>query len=137
MFSFCVFEAMCGVYFPGIGVLRSQYLPEETRATIMNLFRIGLNLIVVVVLQQIEMMDNQTVFMLCAMLLGTAALCQQYLYQATSGTKQQQAEVVADLQGQELPATDAESNDVEEADVESGKSTGADVAVAQATGKDL
>ena len=127
---------MCGVYFPGIGVLRSQYLPEETRATIMNLFRIGLNLIVVVVLQQIEMMDNQTVFMLCAML-GTAALCQQYLYQATSGTKQQQAEVVADLQGQELPATDAELNDVEAADVESGKSTGADGAVAQATGKDM
>ena len=137
MFSFCVFEAMCGVYFPGIGVLRSQYLPEETRATIMNLFRIGLNLIVVVVLQQIEMMDNQTVFMLCAMLLGTAALCQQYLYQATSGTKQQQAEVVADLQGQELPATDAESNDVEAVDVESGKSTRADGAVAEATGKDM
>ena len=132
MISFCVFEGICGIYFPGIGVMRSAYLPEETRATIMNLFRIGLNLIVVVVLQQIESMDNHTVFILCAMLLGTAGLCQQYLYQATSGTKAQQAEVVADLQGQELLADDG--NDDTGGDIESGST--AEQTQEQKTGKD-
>ena len=98
----------------------------------MNLFRIGLNLIVVVVLQQIESMDNHTVFILCAMLLGTAGLCQQYLYQATSGTKAQQAEVVADLQGQELLADDG--NDDTGGDIESGST--AEQTQEQKTGKD-
>ena len=135
MIAFCGFEGICGIYFPGMGVMRSAHLPEETRATIMNLFRIGLNLIVVLVLQQIESMDNHTVFILCAMLLATAGLCQQYLYQATSGTKAQQAEVVADLQGQELLADDG--NDDTEGDIESGSNTTTkEQTQEQKTGKD-
>jgi hypothetical protein len=94
-----------------------------------------LNLIVVLVLQQIESMDNHTVFILCAMLLATAGLCQQYLYQATSGTKAQQAEVVADLQGQELLADDG--NDDTEGDIESGSNTTTkEQTQEQKTGKD-
>ena len=54
MISFCCFEFICGIYFPGMGVMRSQYIPEEVRATVMNLIRIGLNFIVVVVLNSIE-----------------------------------------------------------------------------------
>ena len=59
-------------------------------------------------------------------------LCQQYLYQATSGTKAQQAEVVADLQGQELLADDG--NDDTGGDIESGST--AEQTQEQKTGKD-
>ena len=126
---------MCGVYFPGIGVLRSQYLPEGNTRDHYEFISYWVEFDCGCCASANRNDGQSNGFMLCAMLLGTAALCQQYLYQATSGTKQQQAEVVADLQGQELPATDAGSNDAE-ADVESGKAAGADGAVAQATGKD-
>ena len=47
--SFLVFEACVGVYFPSMGTLRSQYLPDEHRGVIMNLFQIPLNAIVIAV----------------------------------------------------------------------------------------
>ena len=115
MIAFCIFEGICGVYFPGMGVMRSQYVPEEVRATVMNIFRIGLNLIVVVVLHNIESMKNESVFLLCIMLLITATLCQHYLFEATSGTKEEQAEMMAELQGQEVPQID-EGDDLDAAE---------------------
>ena len=45
--SFFAFEACVGMYFPLIGTLRSQLLPDAYRGVIMNLFAIPLNLIVV------------------------------------------------------------------------------------------
>lgn len=41
--AFFAFEVCCGVYFPSGGTMRSKYVPEEVRATVMNMFRIGLN----------------------------------------------------------------------------------------------
>ena len=81
----------------------------------MNIFRIGLNLIVVVVLHNIESMKNESVFLLCIMLLITATLCQHYLHEATSGTKEEQAEMMAELQGQEAPEID-EGDDLDAAE---------------------
>jgi len=43
-----------GQWFPSIGVLRGRYVQDEIRATVMNIFRIPLNLIVVLVLWNIE-----------------------------------------------------------------------------------
>lgn len=40
LFAFCSFEATCGVYFPAMGMLRGEYLPNDTRSTIMNLARV-------------------------------------------------------------------------------------------------
>lgn len=37
--GFCVFEICCGIYFPSAGTLRSRYIPEEVRSTVMNLPR--------------------------------------------------------------------------------------------------
>ncbi|CAG8504157.1 8720_t:CDS:10 [Acaulospora morrowiae] len=48
--SFTVFEATCGIYFPLIGTFRAKVVPEHLRATIANLFRVPLNLIVVTLL---------------------------------------------------------------------------------------
>jgi MFS transporter, MFS domain-containing protein family, molybdate-anion transporter len=38
------YEACVGVYFPAIGTIRSKFIPEKQRATIMNIFRWALGL---------------------------------------------------------------------------------------------
>lgn len=78
--AFCVFEAACGIYFPGMGTLRGKYVPEEVRATIMNIFRIGLNLIVVLALSNIDRMSSESIFSLCVALLALATMAQHRLF---------------------------------------------------------
>ncbi|KAJ3208746.1 Molybdate-anion transporter [Entophlyctis luteolus] len=48
--SFNLFEFSVGLYFPAIGTVRSMYIPEKVRSSVLNVFRIPLNLIVVIVL---------------------------------------------------------------------------------------
>ncbi|PAA82940.1 hypothetical protein BOX15_Mlig006233g2 [Macrostomum lignano] len=50
--GFLVFECCVGLFWPAIGTMRSKYVPDSIRATIMNLFRIPLNLVVVIILTQ-------------------------------------------------------------------------------------
>ncbi|CAK9146527.1 unnamed protein product [Ilex paraguariensis] len=50
LMGFCTFEACVGIFWPSIMKMRSQYIPEEARSTIMNFFRIPLNIFVCVVL---------------------------------------------------------------------------------------
>ncbi|CAG8594289.1 8707_t:CDS:2, partial [Diversispora eburnea] len=49
-FFFLIFEFTCGIYFPLIGTLRAKVVPKNLHATIGNLFRVPLNLIVVTIL---------------------------------------------------------------------------------------
>ncbi len=60
--------------------MRSKYIPEEVRSTVMNVFRVGLNLIVVVTLINIDALATDTVFLLCTLLLTLAVLCQHRLF---------------------------------------------------------
>jgi len=48
--AFLIFEICCGLYFPAIGTLKADAVPEANRSTIYNLFRAPMNLIVVAVL---------------------------------------------------------------------------------------
>lgn len=48
--AFLVFELCCGLYFPAIGTLKAEAVPEANRSTIYNLFRAPMNMIVVAVL---------------------------------------------------------------------------------------
>lgn len=43
--GFLLMELAVGIYFPAIGFLKSQFIPESHRANIMNWFRLPLNLI--------------------------------------------------------------------------------------------
>jgi MFS transporter, MFS domain-containing protein family, molybdate-anion transporter len=52
--AFCAFEACVGVFWPSMMTMRSSYVPEEMRATIINFFRIPLNLFVCVVLYNVS-----------------------------------------------------------------------------------
>ena len=64
--AFNVFELCCGVYFPTMGSLKSAMIPESMRSTIMNIFRIPLNIVVVLVLLKMDSMTNATRFGICA-----------------------------------------------------------------------
>uniref|UniRef100_A0A7S3DMF5 Molybdate-anion transporter n=1 Tax=Palpitomonas bilix TaxID=652834 RepID=A0A7S3DMF5_9EUKA len=63
--AFCVYEVCVGIFWPVIGTLRSDIVPETVRASVMNNFRIALNGVVVVVLMHIESIPPTVVFSLC------------------------------------------------------------------------
>jgi len=44
--AFLVFEACVGLYFPSVGALKGSIVPEDKRATIYNIFRLPLNILV-------------------------------------------------------------------------------------------
>ncbi|KAJ3330563.1 Molybdate-anion transporter [Blyttiomyces sp. JEL0837] len=76
--AFCLFEVACGVYFPVIGTLRSRYIPEATRATIMNIVRFPENIIVVGVLLKVngDEGDNTSdayYYVVCCILIAAGA----------------------------------------------------------------
>lgn len=52
--AFCVFEFCVGLFWPSMMKMRSQHVPEEARATIINFFRIPLNLFVCIVLYNVS-----------------------------------------------------------------------------------
>ncbi|XP_043224502.1 molybdate-anion transporter-like [Amphibalanus amphitrite] len=74
--AFLFLELAVGMYFPSMGYLRSQVIPEEQRASIMNWFRVPMNLITcggLLWLHQGESAGgNQVIFMACAGLLMLA-----------------------------------------------------------------
>ena len=76
LLSFFLFECCCGVYWPALGTMRSRYIPEEVRATVMNVFRVPHNLIVVVVLLKIGSMPEPSVYSLVALFLISGLIAQ-------------------------------------------------------------
>ncbi|KAH9253172.1 hypothetical protein BASA81_008854 [Batrachochytrium salamandrivorans] len=72
MYGFLMFEMMVGMYYPLMGMLKSQIVPEQHRTTLYNLFRIPLNAIVLVVLLG-KFTVSQT-FSICIGLLLLAAI---------------------------------------------------------------
>jgi len=47
MAAFLVFETCVGIFFPCMGLLRSKVIPDEVQGTVMNIFRVPLNMLVV------------------------------------------------------------------------------------------
>jgi MFS family permease len=88
MGAFVVFEMVVGLFWPGIGTLRSQQVPENCRATVINLFRVPLNAIVCGVLYFQGSMHVGDVFKFCAAFHGLALLTSIALhkYIATPGS---------------------------------------------------
>ncbi len=72
--GFLIFEGCVGMYFPAMGTLKSSIVPERQRSAIYNIFRVPLNIIVLVVL--LSKMSMATAFFCCAAMLGAAAACQ-------------------------------------------------------------
>ena len=76
---FLLFELCIGVYWPASSVLRSHIIPESCRATVMSLFRIPLNWIVLISLIGVDRISQFQCFMTCAFILVVSLLCQHQL----------------------------------------------------------
>ncbi|XBH58651.1 hypothetical protein VPH35_080053 [Triticum aestivum] len=79
LLGFCTFESCVGIFWPSIMKMRSQYIPEEARSTIMNFFRIPLNLFVCVVLYNVNAFPITVMFGMCSIFLFMAAILQRRL----------------------------------------------------------
>lgn len=77
-FAFLILEVAVGMYFPAIGYLRSQVIPEELRAGIMNWFRVPTNIItcagLLLVHNNTIISSTQSMFAICTVLLFIALL---------------------------------------------------------------
>ncbi|KAK4421475.1 Molybdate-anion transporter [Sesamum alatum] len=79
LLGFCAFEACVGLFWPSLMKMRSQYIPEEARSTIMNFFRIPLNIFVCVVLYNVDAFPISLMFGMCSIFLFVASLLQRRL----------------------------------------------------------
>ena len=74
--AFLVLEVAVGMYFPAIGFLRSQVIPEEQRAGIMNWFRVPTNVITCASLMLVHnntiISSTQAMFTVCTVMLLVA-----------------------------------------------------------------
>lgn len=86
LMGFLLFEICVGIFWPSIMSMRSKYIPEECRSTIMNIFRIPLNIFVCIVLYNVSAFPMESMFAMCSLFLGLCAVCQNQLCKvATAG----------------------------------------------------
>lgn len=90
--SFIVFEVCVGIFWPAMGTMRGKYVPESTRSTIMNFFRIPLNFIVVVLL--LQDLQLKFIFQTCVVLL-TAATAAQFVLESQPAKSSSSSELDA------------------------------------------
>ena len=80
---FVIHEICVGGYRPLMSSLRSAYVPHQYMATILSIFRVPLNIIVVLVLINIETLES-IVFQICSLLLLTSCFCASQLAKLVS-----------------------------------------------------
>jgi len=81
--AFLLFEFCVGVYFPSIGVVKSELVPEHVRGTMYNVYRVPLNAVVVVLL--LTDISLTTCFQLCAGLLTVSFVAASSIVLQSSG----------------------------------------------------
>eukprot|EP00756_Hemistasia_phaeocysticola_P067016 Hpha_TRINITY_DN9652_c0_g1::TRINITY_DN9652_c0_g1_i1::g.184472::m.184472 len=77
---FCMFEMCVGIFWPSVMGMRAKYVPEDVRATVMNLFRVPLNAFVCTLLMlqgSLTLIQN---FQVCSGVLLVCAVLQWALY---------------------------------------------------------
>ncbi|EGD82088.1 hypothetical protein PTSG_02768 [Salpingoeca rosetta] len=81
--AFLLYEVAVGVFWPGMGTLRAACVDERVRATILNLFRVPLNVMVCVILLYVGQLAISTV---CLLLAATQAGCCALIWMMPAGT---------------------------------------------------
>jgi len=76
---FNLFEFSVGAYWHAIGMQRAKYIPDNIRTTVMNIYQIPLNLIVVICLLNASRLSIETAFWICGILHSIAFIMQQVL----------------------------------------------------------
>lgn len=86
--AFLILELAVGLYFPSVGFLRSRIIPESHRASIMNWFRVPMNVITCGGLLWLHTESNhhgnQAIFIICAGLMAIALLTVKLFTQKVS-----------------------------------------------------
>ncbi|KAI0320571.1 DUF791-domain-containing protein [Amylostereum chailletii] len=72
--AFCAFEACVGLYYPVQGMLRGALIANEHRATMSALFRVPLNVFVVVSLLTGASAARELTLSICAVMLGISSI---------------------------------------------------------------
>ena len=90
MFAFLLFEVCVGAFFPAMAVLRSKVLPSAGLSTIMNIFRVPLNIIVVSGTKATDLWTSDNVFLLCFACHAAALFCQFLMINAAAKQKKRQ-----------------------------------------------
>jgi MFS family permease len=91
--AFITFEACVGLYFPMIGTLKGDIVPEDMRSTIYNIYRLPLN--VVVLLPLTMNFSISTTFTVTTSILGVAILSAYFLKSVPKGAKSRAQELEA------------------------------------------
>jgi MFS transporter, MFS domain-containing protein family, molybdate-anion transporter len=78
--SFLLLETCVGAFYACAGVMRSRYLPDAQQGAIMNIFRLPLNVLVVVGTRLTDAAPPTTVFTVVSLWFAAAALLQYRLY---------------------------------------------------------
>ncbi|KDD74871.1 hypothetical protein H632_c1020p0 [Helicosporidium sp. ATCC 50920] len=74
--AFCCFELLVGMFWPSMMTMRSAHVPEEMRSTVINIFRVPLNLFVCLVMYNVEAVPLSHMFAMCVAFLLLCAACQ-------------------------------------------------------------
>merc|ERR1712060_440582 len=74
LYAFVVFEVCVGIFWPSMMTRRSRNVPEEIRSTLINIFRIPLNLFVCVVLYNVSVFPIYAMFLMCSVFLGICSV---------------------------------------------------------------
>lgn len=76
-------QCCVGIFWPSLMTLRSKYVPEDVRSTIINLFRVPLNLFVCVVLYNASIFPIAGMFMLTVVMMLVSWYCMTALEKIT------------------------------------------------------
>jgi MFS family permease len=74
-FCFLVFEFCVGLYWPTVGTLKSEIVPEDVRATVYNIYRVPLNAVVCALLLSNISLTASFGFCTALLLLSVVSIC--------------------------------------------------------------
>lgn len=94
--AFVGFEVACGVYYPAIGSLRGEIIPESDRAAIMGWFRVPINVFVITCLFATRILSHHALFGVCALLCCLALAVHKKMV-ALLNTSENEIETESDL----------------------------------------
>ncbi|KAF9949469.1 Molybdate-anion transporter [Mortierella alpina] len=74
VFSFLLFEGCMGLYYPSIGTLRAQAIPEQNRTGVMAFLRVPMNFAVCAIMLRVDTLPVGQIFQICALLNFTGGM---------------------------------------------------------------
>jgi len=76
LMAFCFFEIIVGIFWPSMMKMRSAHIPDKVRSTVINIFRMPLNIFVCAILLNVDDGNIMFMFLMCSAFLASACACQ-------------------------------------------------------------